>query len=815
MNRTALLLCFLSLVASAQGPAGASAPAAPAPAPTPAATQTPKAADPKASAEDDEDEDKDDNDDDNAAPSSAAAQQTPPAREDAPCLADDEDEADSEVLGALRLSINGENRELSDVRLEGLERLPEPLVRKLARIPVRGPLSPEQAAILLQRLARTGLFAKVSPTVKLTEGATPVLVVTLEEQPYVTGVDLEGLRPDELRDVQEELFRLPPLSDNDDDDDNDDDNGSHDDTVRVRVETDRGRVHLVARKCPSPYPSRELLASYEHGQFHPGFVWRGMSGVLERAQDEVRDEGYQLASLDAALTPEGRLVVRVDQGTVEEVEVQGVDEDVAARVREVLGIKPGDVLLRSDLRRAADRLGTEMPFLSLRDVETSPEPATRFVEEREEGGVRHYRPVTEEKRHKRQKHWDEEVELSWHDWARKWHHRKEDAITTRGRRVVVHVRPRGASFDADLIPMHTQVTGFAPGLSGSVKLWDVRNRMHLGLDAALTIPLRWGGQRIPGDPEQTSFQRRLNWLAGAKLQVPLLRLSEVGVQFYDFTDTFDRWRIGAIDSYIYSALLNRPDSEYFRRKGYTGFATWRLGRQWVLGAEYRRDTYDSLKSFAPPFSLFRRDSAPFPNSPVDDGRMTSVVGRLEYASDAGRAENVGSLFRSPELSLLRHDWEWPEHSAVRSLLTVEVGNPALGGGDEDFRFWKVVSDSVLYVNTGHHDGLRLRVRLAGGEDLPLQKQEALGGWSALRGYGFKEFRGNASLLASAEYRCGFFGVFTDVGTVHRGETGWMDPKLGVGAQFYFGDSVHLTVAWRTDERATFAPEARLLFIRPF
>jgi hypothetical protein len=473
------------------------------------------------------------------------------------------------------------------------------------------------------------------------------------------------------------------------------------------------------------------------------------------------------------------------------------------------------VLLRSDLRRAERRLETEMPFLSLNDVETHPEAATRFVEEAGEGGARHYRPVAEEKKHRRQKSWDEDVELSFDALADKWNHGTEDAITTQGRRVVVHVSPRGHSFNATVIPMHTQVTGFAPGLSGSLKLWDVRNRVHAQLDAALTIPLRWGGQRIPGDPERTAFQRRLNWLVGAKLQVPVLRLAELGAQAYDFTDTFDRWRLGAIDSYIYSALLNRPDSEYFRRRGFTGLATWRFGQQWTLGAEYRRDTYDSLVSFSPPFSLFRRDSAPFPNSPVDEGRMASVVGRLEYASDAGRADRVGSLFRTPELSLLRNGWDWPARSAVRSLLTVEMGSPALGG-DEQFRFWKVVSDSALYVNTGRHEGLRLRVRLAGGEDLPLQKQEALGGWSALRGYAFKEFLGDASLLASAEYRWGCLGAFADVGSVHQGGgAGWMDPKLGVGAQLYFGDSVHFAVAWRTDERASFTPEARLLFVRPF
>jgi hypothetical protein len=442
------------------------------------------------------------------------------------------------------------------------------------------------------------------------------------------------------------------------------------------------------------------------------------------------------------------------------------------------------------------------------------------VEEREPGGARRYRPASEEEKQgkrkkKKEEESEEELELSWEWLAENWNRDSDDeAITTEGRRVVVHVRPRGPSFDVDLLPVHTQVTGFAPGLSGSLKLWDVRDRVHPMLDAALFVPLRWGGQRIPEDPEQTARQRRLNWLVGAKAQVPALRLAEVGIQLYDFTDTLDRWRMGAIDSYLYSALINRPDAEYFRRGGFTAFATGRFGTQWLAGVSYQRDAYESLVSFTPPFSLFRRDSAPFPNSPVDEGRMASVVARLEYASDAGRVESVGSLFRSPELSLLRQDWEWPERWALRNLLTVEVGNPSLGG-DEHFQFWKVVSDNVLYLDTGRDSGLRLRLRMAGGVDLPLQKQEALGGWSALRGYGFKEFRGDASVLASAEYRWGFLGAFVDVGTVHRGEQGWMDPRLGVGALAYFGDSTRLAVAWRTDERATFVPEARLLFVRPF
>jgi hypothetical protein len=37
----------------------------------------------------------------------------------------------------------------------------------------------------------------------------------------------------------------------------------------------------------------------------------------------------------------------------------------------------------------------------------------------------------------------------------------------------------------------------------------------------------------------------------------------------------------------------------------------------------------------------------------------------------------------------------------------------------------------------------------------------------------------------------------------------------VGVNLHFGDEVQLTTAWRADERASWVPEARLLFTRPF
>ena len=281
-----------------------------------------------------------------------------------------------------------------------------------------------------------------------------------------------------------------------------------------------------------------------------------------------------------------------------------------------------------------ERLESRLPFLEPADVDDEDSGLhrrARIVEQREADGARSYRTQEEPPRKKRRRE-QVEFELNWRQIAEWWEHGDDgEGITLEDKRLVVHVMPRRPDLDLDLLPVHTQVTGFAPGLAGHLRIWDPKDRAHLTLDAALFIPLPLGGQRLPDDPEGTKRQRRLNVLGGVKGRVPASGLEEVGVQGYDFTDTRDRWRLGDIDSYIYSALINRPDREYFRRKGITAFATFRWMDSWLAGVEYRRDRYESMRSFTPPLSLFRRDSAPFTNSPVSEG-CTQLVGTKDCAA---------------------------------------------------------------------------------------------------------------------------------------------------------------------------------------
>ncbi len=725
----------------------------------------------------------------------------------------DEEMEDLAILHPLELNVDGRALTPEVIELHGLKRLTEDQVRAFIGSPPaesRAPLHTRHLQRMLRRLAHTGLFARVEPRLRVPEQGPVVLEVLLEENPVVTSVDVEGLQDLQRTEILDEVFRLPPRFPDEDEDD-------EEFTATLRVNGVRGTL-TVSKPCPPQRPPREWLARMERDEYRPGLVLGGVTAALQRALRDLRGDGYMLASLSGTLTPQGHLTVIVDEGRLEGVDVVGVDGSIAERVRAALDLKAGDVFLRSDARRAMERLESRLPFLQAASVDTDSDDAVRrrdarIVEERAADGVRHYR-TQEAQRKERRRREQVEFDLSWRELFESWRHGHDgEGITLEGRRLVVHVRPRRPDLDLELLPVHTQVTGFAPGLEGSLRIWDSKDRLHTTLDAAAFIPLRWGGQRLPDDPEGTKRQRELNLLGGARVEIPAVGLAELGGQAYDFTDTLDRWRMSDIDSSIYSALLNRPDRDYFRRKGVAAFATFRWSEDWLTGVEYRSDRYETLRSFTPPLSLFRRDSPPFPNAPVDEGRFQSVIARLEYASGTPRDAKVGSLFRTPETPLFHGDGDWGHSPFLHGFVTLEVGEgPAATGPDE--RFWKLLGDVTMVVPTGWETGLRLRLRGAGGDNLPEQKREALGGWSALRGFGFKEFKGDVSVLGTAEYRWHAFGLFADLGTV-RGAGEWQDARLGVGGTFHFTDDVRVDVAWRTDEKATATPEARLFFVRTF
>ncbi len=347
-----------------------------------------------------------------------------------------------------------------------------------------------------------------------------------------------------------------------------------------------------------------------------------------------------------------------------------------------------------------------------------------------------------------------------------------------------HLRRRGArlegrigrrlSFSCDLAEAlrYTPVGGLEPGL---LCTWRgaADRPTELVLDTGATLG-------APGD-----------WLLGPRVRWASGPMAEAGLQLHALTDTSDGWRTSRLQSSLSFALQNRPDADLFRRTGLVAFATARPFERLLVGAEYRVDDYASLPSRDGVWTLPHADEAVWRNPAIAAGRMGSILLRAEWSSVP--AGQIDSVWRHPETSLV--STRAGRGSVLfRSVNTLEIARPALGG-EAGLSFSRLVSDQTLVADQGRLRGLRLRLRLGRSWGAPPQKGEALGGWSALRGYGFKRYRGDLSLLGMAEYRRDHLAGFFDVGGVHE-RAGWSGALASVGARMYLWRDLNLSLAWK-------------------
>ena len=719
------------------------------------------------------------------------------------------------VLRAESLSSTPADREFGSVRLSGAGAVAADALWDLVGGLPSFPLSKAEAGALVSRLARSGLFAAVEPRIRTIPGEERAgLDIALSENPQVRSVQILGLSEFRTEDVVDRLLDIP--------------------TVR-EIEASRRELRDAWNdECPAPLPPRAWLARIEDGEIRGGVLWHGLRGALGRVLDYLRMRGYPLAHLQGELTPAGDLSIDLDEGRVGDVEVRGIDASLAGEVEKELGIRRGDVISSGELYTALERVRRRWPFLRADRRSRRPPPASGLrLEERSDGTIafRSERQETDAPGR-----WDEdawEVEKG----PRRHRQRDDDDLDEdrpHGRRrgqpsikrlprtawyafegdtLVVYLRTERSQTAVQWVELlrHTPVTGFAPGLAATLTLYDPGDRVHLMLDGAVNINTRRPSRDLAGGTylERLNAQERVDWLLGPRVRIPALGIAEMGGQIHTLTDTADRWRISRIDSYLYSILLNRSDREYYRRSGFAAFVTAHLFEELTLGAEYRRDRYAPLA--APPrvWTIFNRDDPRYGSAPVEEGEMGSALFRLEYRSEKVPLHRVGSMWRNSETSVVEPE---PWAIGVRSINTLEVADRSLGG---IFDFTKVVSDTFLTVETGRYDAVTLRLRAAGGRDLPLQKEEALGGWTALRGYDFKEFRGTASVLATLQLEGRHLGAFLDVGSVRQAGAGWLDPKPSAGALLCFASkSTCAEAAWRLDGRAKALPDFRILFSVP-
>jgi len=770
-------------------------------------------------------------------PAAAATADRPAAGE---CLRfADESGQIADGLRATTLAIGSVTQSLSETHFVGLSTLSEERVWQLVGGRPDGKPTIEQSAVLVARLAQSGLFARITPAVRLSAAADggAVFEVTLIENPTLRGLEITGLSELTRAEILDALL-LVPDEDASDDDGDDHKRAGHDrdrssDVFHMRRHPATDHLPRLALRCPAPIPPRAWVAHHAHGTLRPGIVWHGVDAALERVQELLHDQGYLLGRVTATLGVDGKLTLVVDEGHLDGVVVEGVDAALRDDVLGLLGIAPGGSFNVEDLRVGVQRVESRYPFLAPDKARRPAPPAYVLVRDVAAEGAVHFRFDAGPARCDDDddiENWTDFVEAVDHndfdfDRLRRDDDDERDCSTVRswyhldGRRLIVYFRSERVDLDADGIELlrHTQVTGFAPGLGLVLHVWDPADRVHFRFDTLFNLNTSRDSITATDDGAlaELSAAQRVDLLVAPSLSIPGIGLAELGVAAYTLTDTDDSWRTTDLDSYLNSGLWDRPEREYYRRTGVSAFATFHWFDALTVGGEWRRDRYDSMTSLADDKSLFGDDPASA-NPAISDGTFGSLILRAEWASQPTRLRDVigGGRRRGAQGTIVDQDAIGRPESGLRTVATFELADPSLGGHSS---FWRVASDSVLSLATGDDQAVFVRVRVGGGHDLPLQRQEALGGWGSLRGYDFKEMRGGDwSLLSSLEYRFDALSAFVDLGAVRGQEDrAWSGPRLGLGTALNLGDSAQLAFAWRADAEAKGSPEIRLLFGRPW
>ena len=310
----------------------------------------------------------------------------------------------------------------------------------------------------------------------------------------------------------------------------------------------------------------------------------------------------------------GRLTLTVDEGAMHALVLEGLEGEEEARVREMLGIAPGEPLRDKTVREAMERL------------------------EAESGGA--YRI----------------------EGGPPW-------ITTEGPNgptlQLRVVRRRFSIFPylsgPDASPFHNRVDGTAPGLGAEVTIFAGTGTNHPSVyvrGAYAFGPDVW------------------RYAVGARRSFGPDHLVTAGYERHDLTDTDDLFRRRPIEGPRGRPVAFHIVDDYFHRRGDEAYVFVRPSPRVNLGVSFRSDTHDSLPVVADDSILFfsRR---PRPNPAAGEGRMRSLLFTGRWAQHdalfpAWQLERDSFLLRSPYGTPFEHA------QGARVEATYEVSSDALG-----------------------------------------------------------------------------------------------------------------------------------------
>ena len=472
-----------------------------------------------------------------------------------------------------------------------------------------------------------------------------------------------------------------------------------------------------------------------------------------------RREDFTFARITTTFdAPEGALSVAIDEGKIDGVEFEGVDEHLARSFADDFALRAGDIFNRKRARQALEVL-----LQQTRGAVTPGRLSSHSI-------------------------------TSSDDLSRR--RGTFDVIDRDGRRMLIvglreplgrfHVAPFGERED-----WFTPVDGFVPSLDMGIAVFDHSSFNHTF---------------IFGHASYKFAAERAGYALGIERPLFGQRKLYVGAELYDLTATDDRWQVSTLEATVAAGAVRHAFRDYYRRVGAQANAAARVHSNLELIAVWRSERHEALTTAAD-FSLWNSDE-PFP------ANFVAAPGRLNALIIGASANGRGFDRESLEASYLRHQMEDPFGRRLTQLegsrnpqpqwridWSSELSSPGAFSSDFDFRRHIITGRALVGAGEFQPFGARA---IGGWSDgvLPPQRLFSVGGIGSVHGYDFKEQTGTSMALVNLEYEVGWRSglkgaAFFDLGRAASaaGDAPWLK---GVGWGIGVGD-MRVDFGYRLDD----------------
>jgi len=496
--------------------------------------------------------------------------------------------------------------------------------------------------------------------------------------------------------------------------------------------------------------ARELSEDTIRGAI-PAEVGQPLREPLDRIAAAVKrryeEDGYTFARADAVFDEStGRLTVTIDEGVIDSVEFQGVDDDsVVRRFLDEFALRAGDVFNGKRAMQALEVL--------LAPTRGAIRPGRLYFRDTRDLGERRG---------------------------------TFDLVDRNGQRVLlVGLREPAGRFR--LVPdlgeredWFTPVDGFVPSLGFGAAVFDHREFNHAYVHGHLSFK---------------TAPDRAGYALGFERPIFRTRKLYLGGELRDLTATEDHWRISSNEESLAAFGPRKTFRDYYRQRGVQIGGALRVHPQAELLFAWRRERQESL-GVESDFSLWNDDEPFRPNLAAQNGVLGAIVIGGSIDGDIFDHESLDATYRRHQLDRPFGEYlVYPDRRQISSIWridwTSEISTPDVLRSDFDFTR-HILSGRARVPLTEHQD---FGVRVIGGWSsgvLPPQRQFAIGGLGSVHGYAFKEAVGDTLALINLEYGLGWRNAFQIVGFFDAGRVSPL-PGQSVEASWLNGTGFGIAV----------------------